>query len=92
MAAKLADTVARIVGRCDGATILASGGDTALAIARRLGVSILVPQRELVPGIPLCAVPGWPELRIATKSGGFGGPDALVACLERLTRGVEVPA
>ena len=92
VAAKLADNVARIVGQCDGATILASGGDTALVIARRLGVSVLVPQRELLPGIPLSAVPSRPELRIATKSGGFGGPDALVACLERLTRGVEVPA
>lgn len=92
VAVKLADNVARIVDRCDGATILASGGDTALAIARRLGIPVLTPQRELWPGIPLSAVPGRPELRIATKSGGFGGPDALVACLERLTRGVEVPA
>ena len=92
VAAKLADNVARIVDRCDSATILASGGDTALAIARRLGIRVLTPQRELSPGIPLSAAPARPELRIATKSGGFGGPDALIDCLAALTRGVELAA
>jgi uncharacterized protein YgbK (DUF1537 family) len=92
VAARLADHVARIVGQCDGATILASGGDTALAIVRRIGIDVLAPQRELLPGIPLSIAPARPELRIVTKSGGFGGPDALVACLAALTCGAEVPA
>ena len=92
VAAKLAENVARIVDHLDGATILASGGDTALAIARRLRLHSLIPQCELLPGVPLSTAPGRPELHIATKSGGFGGPEALIACLAALTGAAAVPA
>jgi uncharacterized protein YgbK (DUF1537 family) len=60
--------------------IIASGGDTAAALTRALGIGVLRPRGEMLPGIP------WSECRIAgdahdiilvTKSGGFGEADCL---------------
>lgn len=86
VSAELAEQVARIVDTRAGATILASGGDTAMAIVRRLGIRALVPQGELAPGIPLSFDAGRPDVLIATKSGGFGDPDTLVTCLSPILR------
>jgi len=60
--------------------LLTSGGDTTLAVCRRLGVSAIEPLAEICPGIPLGRIVGGHHdgRFIVTKSGRFGNPDSLV--------------
>jgi uncharacterized protein YgbK (DUF1537 family) len=60
--------------------LVLSGGDTASLVCRALGVRRIQLEDEIVPGIPWGylsggAFDGW---RVATKSGGFGPPHALI--------------
>jgi len=57
-------------------TFLATGGETARALCRALGVHILVPLDEIEPGIPL-SLALERDIRMITKAGGFGDPDTL---------------
>ena len=59
--------------------IVASGADSALAVCAALGVEALVVERALPHGAVQSATYGRPDppLAIVTKSGGFGGPEAL---------------
>lgn len=76
------------------AGIVVAGGETATAVCRALGAPALRVVDEPLPAIPLlraevgAAVPGLPAgvLRLVTKSGGFGAPDALAKLVERLKR------
>lgn len=65
--------------------LLATGGDTALALCQALEEDAIWACGELLPGIP------WGTLdrsgtTLATKAGGFGGPDALLESVLRLLR------
>jgi uncharacterized protein YgbK (DUF1537 family) len=78
-AAKLRDL---IVGKLKQAPpLLLSGGDTASAVCRALDVRRIELRGEIVPGIPWGLLRGGPldGTPVATKSGGFGGPAALMA-------------
>ncbi|MGF7150048.1 uncharacterized protein YgbK (DUF1537 family) [Sphingomonas zeicaulis] len=77
-AARLARGVAPLVARNRPATLFLSGGDTAHATLRALGIDLLVPEGEVLPGAPICRPPD-SDMHIVTKSGGFGAADALVA-------------
>jgi uncharacterized protein YgbK (DUF1537 family) len=88
----LADTVvasrfaAALARRCFAGglrTLVACGGDTAAALLEALGAGVLLPQGEVLPGMPWSRldVPGLGSITLVTKSGGFGGPDALLAAL-----------
>jgi uncharacterized protein YgbK (DUF1537 family) len=60
--------------------LVLSGGDTASLVCRALGVRRIQLEDEIVPGIPWGylsggAFDGW---QVATKSGGFGAPHALI--------------
>jgi uncharacterized protein YgbK (DUF1537 family) len=60
--------------------LVLSGGDTASLVCRALGVRRIQLEDEIAPGIPWGylsggAFDGW---RVATKSGGFGAPHALI--------------
>ena len=76
------------------AGVVAAGGETALAVCRALGATALRVVDEPLPAIPLLRAelgqgyPGLPSgsLRLVTKSGGFGAPDALAKLVERLKR------
>jgi uncharacterized protein YgbK (DUF1537 family) len=60
--------------------VLLSGGDTASFFCRSAQVRQIDLSYEIVPGIP-CGVIGGGEFAgvpVVTKSGGFGGPDALI--------------
>ena len=61
-------------------TLLTTGGDTTLAVCRRLGVNAIQPLAEICPGIPLSRIVGghYDGRFIVTKSGRFGNPDSLV--------------
>lgn len=73
VAAALAETVARLAPPRDTLLVL-SGGATAEAILRRLGVTVLDLIGEALPGLPLATGGG---LTFVTKSGGFGAEDTL---------------
>jgi uncharacterized protein YgbK (DUF1537 family) len=61
------------------AALALSGGDTASLVCRALGVERIDLQDEIVPGIPRGTLGGGEldGMAVATKSGGFGAPDAL---------------
>lgn len=68
-----------------GALVL-TGGDTALHILDALGACGIRSFAEILPGIPQGVILGGvaDRLLLATKSGAFGGPDALSRCVEVL--------
>lgn len=69
----LADGLKRNFAEYDG-TLLLSGGATAEAVLRRLGLSRLRLHGECLPGLGLASTQG---RCIIAKSGGFGHPDTL---------------
>ena len=85
--AQLAQGLGAAVAGCatsfDG--LVATGGDTARRIVDALGASALDLAGEIEPGVPLGVLRG-PDRSIpfATKAGGFGHPDTLLACVHRL--------
>jgi uncharacterized protein YgbK (DUF1537 family) len=68
--------------------LLATGGDTAIAILNVMAVPALQVMGDLLPGIPYARldVHGRP-LWLITKAGGFGTPDTLREVVERLRHG-----
>lgn len=66
--------------------LICSGGDTALAAFAALGAKALIPGGELLPGMPYSTVSGGKAegMQVFTKSGGFGGPNALVEAADAL--------
>ena len=60
-----------------------TGGDTALAVLKKLGIIELRLKKELTPGIVLTQVMGgrFNGMAVITKAGGFGEPDALHSLL-----------
>jgi uncharacterized protein YgbK (DUF1537 family) len=64
-----------------------SGGDTASLVCGALGVRAIELRQEVAPGIPCGSLVGGPfdQLPVVTKSGGFGGPDALMQVADFFT-------
>lgn len=62
------------------------GGDTAVAVTKRLGASGVEITREIEPYIPLGLLIGGAHERlpVVTKSGGFGREDSLVSIIKKL--------
>jgi uncharacterized protein YgbK (DUF1537 family) len=60
--------------------IVATGGDTLDSLLAVLGAQGVDLEQPLAPGVPLGRIAGgpWAGLRIVSKAGGFGAPDALV--------------
>jgi uncharacterized protein YgbK (DUF1537 family) len=52
-----------------------AGGETAGAVARRLGIATLRIGPQIDPGVPWTASTGDPRLLLALKSGNFGSPE-----------------
>jgi uncharacterized protein YgbK (DUF1537 family) len=71
-----------------------SGGDTAGDICRVLGADRLRLGGEVADGIPWGLLHGGPAsgLPLVLKSGGFGQPDALIACVDFLMTRAAQPA
>jgi uncharacterized protein YgbK (DUF1537 family) len=85
--AALENAAATIVARGQVGLIM-TGGESALRVCRVLGAQSIEVLSEALPGVPLglLRLPGG-VLPIATKSGGFGAPSALVRTAERLLAG-----
>jgi uncharacterized protein YgbK (DUF1537 family) len=67
--------------------LVLSGGDTASLVCRALGVRRIQLEDEIVPGIPWGYLSGGvlDRLPVATKSGGFGAPHALIQVADFFT-------
>lgn len=62
------------------AALFLCGGDTASLVCQSLGVDAINLRGEIVTGLPWGRLSGglFSNLPVATKSGGFGAPDALI--------------
>jgi uncharacterized protein YgbK (DUF1537 family) len=80
------ERLSRLVDRVQ-IPLLLSGGDTAALVCRAVGARRIVLADEIVAGIPRGILEGGPldRLPVATKSGGFGRPDALVQVADFFT-------
>jgi 3-dehydrotetronate 4-kinase len=65
-------------------TFVVAGGETSGAVVEALGVRALAIGPEIAPGVPWTAAVGGAPLRLALKSGNFGGPDFFIRAFERL--------
>lgn len=59
-----------------------AGGETSGAIVSALDIEGLTIGREIAPGVPWISKLGDPSLRLALKSGNFGGPNFFERALE----------
>jgi uncharacterized protein YgbK (DUF1537 family) len=85
VAARLAEGTEALLARGTIGVLVATGGDTAIAILQRLGRSTLRVIGTLLPGIPYSRIQGPAgELVFVTKAGGFGAPDAFEMIASRL--------
>lgn len=88
VASALASAALALVRRVRAAAVVATGGDTAIALLRASGDAALEVGGELMPGIAYARLrleDGTPWL--VTKAGGFGDADALVQIGVRLRAG-----
>ncbi len=93
-----ADAISRFLGQAARDVALArnieflfvSGGDTAARVVPALGAEHVDFSEELMPGLPFGSFASSAlgrKLHFASKSGGFGPPEALVEVLLKLERG-----
>ncbi len=68
--------------------LVVAGGETSGAVVNRLGLQGFLIGAEIAPGVPALTVIGRAHagLRIALKSGNFGGPDFFARALDMLGR------
>ncbi len=81
------ERVLELVGNAAAGALVLSGGDTASLVCRALGVRHIQLEDEIVPGIPWGYLSGgaFDQSRVATKSGGFGAPHALIQVADFFT-------
>lgn len=79
VARRFAAGIKSVIDRTRPDMLMLGGGDTALAVLERLGIELVRPMGEIEPGIPWFEVTDHRSFRCAVKSGGFGGPDSLLA-------------
>jgi D-threonate/D-erythronate kinase len=74
---------AGLVHHTSARTLILSGGDVAYAVCRALGVTTIVLDGEILPGLPLghARTSTGERVTLITKAGGFGADDAL--CMAR---------
>ena len=76
--AAFAEGIATILRGHQMKTLMACGGETAVAILRALDAQVLHLETEIMAGVPVSRLlDGMPGLRFVSKSGGFGGPETL---------------
>jgi uncharacterized protein YgbK (DUF1537 family) len=88
VAAALAEAVGAVLIAHRIPGLFLSGGDTAMAVCERLGVTAIRVYGEIQPGIPAGKIKiGQSGVRLVTKAGGFGGETAIVESMPYLERG-----
>ena len=85
VARTLARSAVRVLRNRPVEALVATGGDTAVAILEALGRRALQVVGDLLPGIPYCRLDlDGRRLWLVTKAGGFGTPDTLIEIVRRL--------
>ncbi|MCA0756293.1 four-carbon acid sugar kinase family protein [Paenibacillus sp. N4] len=86
IAATLGEIAAGVIGEVQLQGVILTGGDTAKAVCRHLGVSGIQLVRELEPGIPLGQLVGSGSnpLWVVTKAGAFGSEQSLANAKQAL--------
>lgn len=88
VAHRLGEGVSQLLERRPIAAIVATGGDTAVAILQHLSQAVLRVAGTLLPGIPFSRIEaGGREVWFVTKAGGFGPSDTFVTIV-RCLRGI----
>jgi uncharacterized protein YgbK (DUF1537 family) len=88
VACRLAAGALRVLEARPIGAVLATGGDTAIALLEALHVPALQVMGDLLPGIPYARVEACGRsVWLVTKAGGFGRPDTMVEVLNRLRTG-----
>jgi uncharacterized protein YgbK (DUF1537 family) len=84
--------VTALIAAAQPGTLVTGGGDTALAILRALGVTMVEPQGEAAPGLPWFRVhrPNLLPLQCVVKSGGFGDTEVLVGLLATMQQATHL--
>lgn len=82
----LADDARTWLAEYEASGIVVTGGDTLHALLQSLQAHGVDLEQEAAPGIPMGRLAGgpWAGLRIISKAGGFGGPNALVDAVQLL--------
>lgn len=77
------DAVRVLLARERFSALLLTGGDTAAQVCRAIGATGITLEGEIVTGLPWGRLEGslYDGLPVATKSGAFGAPDALLQVL-----------
>ena len=76
---RFAEGVQKAIAAGETGTVLCSGGDTAHAVLRALGVNGLQVIGEAAPGLPVTRIRvNGRDIIFISKSGGFGGPTTLL--------------
>jgi len=85
----MAEIAAGILASQKFAGLFLSGGDIALEVCRRLGVSAIRVHGEVEPGVPAGELIGgqYQGMRVVTKAGGFGTEEALIKSISYLEKG-----
>ena len=80
VASRFAGGIRQVVEQIHPDMLMMGGGDTALAILKALGASVLIPNGEIEAGIPWFWIESADGRTIccAVKSGGFGNVDSLL--------------
>jgi len=76
--------IARELAAAGVRTFVVAGGETSGAVVEALGVKALAIGPEIAPGVPWTAAVGGAPLRLALKSGNFGGADFFTRAFEVL--------
>lgn len=83
----LAQSALKIVEAAGVDAVFATGGDTALAILRQAGASVITLHGNLMPGIPMSSFEYCGrELTLITKAGGFGDANVFERVIESSTQ------
>lgn len=82
----LGEIAEKIVRKSKISGIFLTGGDTAIGVIKKLGVSGSSIKQELMTGIPLMTLYGGENtgLRVITKAGAFGEENAIEFCIRKL--------
>jgi uncharacterized protein YgbK (DUF1537 family) len=73
------EAFSRLVGLCRPGLVVCGGGDTAYRLCTAAGATSLLVDGEWKPGFPASHLEGgaWAGVRLITKAGAFGSPEAL---------------
>lgn len=88
VANKIAETLgqitARVMEKYQIGGVILTGGDTAKAVCKHLGVTAIELKSELEPGVPISRLVGGQGLPAVTKAGAFGTKGTLLQALRTL--------